>query len=137
MLNSLPDTAREKLNDIKTRLHVDIATSTNVDDDFIEKIAPTRDIELIDSINELSPNPRKSLYRITELIKTLVDEIRKLHTDEKKSQNKDENIQLYGSESLLLMYNRWKKLQKDLYSKRKDKFEISKVPDIYDTVVYV
>ena len=34
------------------------------------------------------------------------------------------------------MYERWKKLQKDLYHKRKDRFDMSKIPDVYDTVVY-
>ncbi|MDC3321540.1 histidine-type phosphatase [bacterium] len=34
------------------------------------------------------------------------------------------------------MYNRWKKLQRDLYHKRKDRFDMSKIPDVYDTVVY-
>jgi inositol-hexakisphosphate/diphosphoinositol-pentakisphosphate 1-kinase len=157
MLNSLPETAREKLNEIKTRLHKDLATASKVDDDLIEKIAPTRDQELLDAVNSLSPNPRKRLYRLSELLTTLVEALRKLHAGGKKSLDEIElYVSLcvcvsrlhhiishqppcphrYGGESLLLMYNRWKKLQRDLYHKRKDRFDMSKIPDVYDTVVY-
>ncbi|ABO94968.1 predicted protein [Ostreococcus lucimarinus CCE9901] len=41
-----------------------------------------------------------------------------------------------GGESFLLMYSRWKKLEQDLYHSRKARFDISKVPDVYDAVKY-
>ena len=41
-----------------------------------------------------------------------------------------------GGESFLLMYSRWKKLAEDLYHSRKDRFDISKVPDVYDAAKY-
>jgi len=41
-----------------------------------------------------------------------------------------------GGESFLLMYSRWKKLEQDIFHTRKLKFDISKVPDVYDAVKY-
>lgn len=37
-----------------------------------------------------------------------------------------------GSENFLLMFARWKKLERDMYNERKNKYDISKIPDIYD-----
>eukprot|EP00898_Chlorokybus_atmophyticus_P007786 jgi/Chlat1/8008/Chrsp7S00634 len=41
-----------------------------------------------------------------------------------------------GGESFLLMHARWSKLQNDIYNERKGRFDISKIPDIYDSVKY-
>ena len=41
-----------------------------------------------------------------------------------------------GGESFLLLYSRWKKLEQDLYHPRKGRFDISKVPDVYDAAKY-
>jgi inositol hexakisphosphate/diphosphoinositol-pentakisphosphate kinase len=41
-----------------------------------------------------------------------------------------------GSEGFLLMFARWKKLERDIYNERKDRYDISKVPDIYDSAKY-
>lgn len=34
------------------------------------------------------------------------------------------------------MLRRWSKLEKDFYNKKLGKFEISKIPDIYDCIKY-
>ncbi|CAN1162845.1 Inositol hexakisphosphate and diphosphoinositol-pentakisphosphate kinase VIP2, partial [Linum perenne] len=41
-----------------------------------------------------------------------------------------------GSEGFLLMYARWRKLEKDLYNERKERFDITQIPDIYDSCKY-
>jgi hypothetical protein len=41
-----------------------------------------------------------------------------------------------GGESFLLMHARWKKLEQDIYHPRKGRFDISKVPDVYDAAKY-
>uniref|UniRef100_A0A6N2NGD0 Inositol hexakisphosphate and diphosphoinositol-pentakisphosphate kinase n=2 Tax=Salix TaxID=40685 RepID=A0A6N2NGD0_SALVM len=41
-----------------------------------------------------------------------------------------------GSEGFLLMYARWKKLERDLYNERKERFDITQIPDIYDSCKY-
>ncbi|GLT74090.1 hypothetical protein SLA2020_459110 [Shorea laevis] len=41
-----------------------------------------------------------------------------------------------GSEGFLLMFARWKKLERDLYNERKGRFDITKIPDVYDSCKY-
>ncbi|CAN0924391.1 Inositol hexakisphosphate and diphosphoinositol-pentakisphosphate kinase VIP2 [Linum grandiflorum] len=41
-----------------------------------------------------------------------------------------------GSEGFLLMYARWRKLEKDLYNERKERFDTTQIPDIYDSCKY-
>lgn len=83
MLNSLPETAREKLNEVKNRLHEDLATAEETDESLIAKIAPTKDQELLDSVRSLSPNPRKALYRLSELLNKLTEQLRELFSKDK------------------------------------------------------
>lgn len=45
------------------------------------------------------------------------------------------DLQLYHSESLELMLQRWSKLERDFRTK-KGRYDISKIPDIYDCVKY-
>ncbi|WOK99372.1 inositol hexakisphosphate and diphosphoinositol-pentakisphosphate kinase 1-like isoform X1 [Canna indica] len=41
-----------------------------------------------------------------------------------------------GSESFLLMFARWKKLERDLYNERKARYDITQIPDVYDSSKY-
>ncbi|CAM0883363.1 unnamed protein product [Alopecurus aequalis] len=41
-----------------------------------------------------------------------------------------------GSESFLLMFARWKKLERDLYNGRKKRFDTTQIPGIYDSCKY-
>ncbi|URE18199.1 acid phosphatase [Musa troglodytarum] len=41
-----------------------------------------------------------------------------------------------GSEGFLLMHARWKKLERDLYNERKDRYDVTQIPDIYDSCKY-
>ncbi|XP_047333247.1 inositol hexakisphosphate and diphosphoinositol-pentakisphosphate kinase VIP2-like isoform X2 [Impatiens glandulifera] len=41
-----------------------------------------------------------------------------------------------GSEGFLLMYARWRKLERDLYNERKLRFDITQIPDVYDSCKY-
>lgn len=45
------------------------------------------------------------------------------------------DLQLYHSETLELMLQRWSKLEKDFRMKN-GRYDISKIPDIYDCVKY-
>ena len=46
------------------------------------------------------------------------------------------NWHLNACETLPLMTMRWAKLEKDFFNKRSGKFDISKIPDIYDCIKY-
>ncbi|XP_004302363.1 PREDICTED: inositol hexakisphosphate and diphosphoinositol-pentakisphosphate kinase 2-like isoform X2 [Fragaria vesca subsp. vesca] len=41
-----------------------------------------------------------------------------------------------GSEGFLLMYARWRKLVRDLYNERKERFDLTQIPDVYDSCKY-
>ncbi|KAL1205942.1 Inositol hexakisphosphate and diphosphoinositol-pentakisphosphate kinase VIP2 [Cardamine amara subsp. amara] len=41
-----------------------------------------------------------------------------------------------GSEGFLLMFARWRKLERDLYNERRDRFDITQIPDVYDSCKY-
>ena len=45
------------------------------------------------------------------------------------------DLQLYHSESLELMLQRWSKLERD-FRMKSGRYDISKIPDIYDCVKY-
>ena len=61
-------------------------------------------------------------------VKQLVEEIKKL------SENKNEDLKLYQNESLDLMLERWAKLVRDLKNTRTNHFDVSKIPDVYDSI---
>ena len=39
-------------------------------------------------------------------------------------------------EKIILIYKRWIKLYQDFYNKKKNRFDISKIPDVYDNIKY-
>ncbi|XP_051117373.1 inositol hexakisphosphate and diphosphoinositol-pentakisphosphate kinase VIP2-like isoform X3 [Andrographis paniculata] len=41
-----------------------------------------------------------------------------------------------GSEGFLLMFARWRKLERDFYNERKGRFDITQIPDVYDSCKY-
>ncbi|KAG2710294.1 hypothetical protein I3760_04G019800 [Carya illinoinensis] len=41
-----------------------------------------------------------------------------------------------GSEGFLLMYARWKKLERDLYNERRFRYDVTQIPDVYDSCKY-
>ena len=41
-----------------------------------------------------------------------------------------------GSESIWLVRERWHKLEKDLYNTKRNRFDLSKIPDVYDQIKY-
>lgn len=41
-----------------------------------------------------------------------------------------------GGERLLLMFDRWRKLLKAFHNEKKKQYDISKIPDIYDSAKY-
>ncbi|KAL6521734.1 Inositol hexakisphosphate and diphosphoinositol-pentakisphosphate kinase vip2 [Orobanche gracilis] len=41
-----------------------------------------------------------------------------------------------GSEGFLLMFARWKKLERDVFNERKERFDVTQIPDVYDSCKY-
>jgi inositol hexakisphosphate/diphosphoinositol-pentakisphosphate kinase len=106
----------------------------SIDKDFTEydfcKLAPTRNYSLISALQFIK-NPLEMCKKVYVYIKELTNLIRN-----KITESKCYEIKLYHSETWELMLRRWSKLEKDFYNKKKEKFEISKIPDIYDSIKY-
>ncbi|KHN11578.1 Inositol hexakisphosphate and diphosphoinositol-pentakisphosphate kinase [Glycine soja] len=123
----------------------------------------------------LPPNASELLPKLVSLIKKVTEQVRLLATDEDEKLAEKSlydvippydqakalgktNIDVdriaaglpCGSEGFLLMYARWKKLERDLYNERKDvlyfyivvcsfmnkRFDITQIPDVYDSCKY-
>ena len=76
-------------------------------------------------------NPHKMCKKILRLVKTLTKQIREKCEE---SGVNAESSSLYHDETLNLMRHRWEKLEKDFSSG--EEFDISLIPDIYDSVKY-
>jgi len=74
-------------------------------------------------------NPKQALCKIRELTQSLVAQLSDI-------QSGNPDIELYQGETMTLMLNRWVKLERELYSSKTEKFDLSKVPDVYDNIRY-
>uniref|UniRef100_A0A8C2TF41 Inositol hexakisphosphate and diphosphoinositol-pentakisphosphate kinase n=1 Tax=Coturnix japonica TaxID=93934 RepID=A0A8C2TF41_COTJA len=93
------------------------------------KLTPSGSISLIKSMQVIK-NPVKTCDKVYSLIQSLTSQIR-----QKMEEPKSADIQLYHSETLELMLRRWAKLEKDFKTKN-GRYDISKIPDIYDCIKY-
>ncbi|XP_044301687.1 inositol hexakisphosphate and diphosphoinositol-pentakisphosphate kinase 2 isoform X3 [Varanus komodoensis] len=93
------------------------------------KLTPSGSISLIKSMQVIK-NPIKTCDKVYSLIQSLTSQIRRRMEDPKFA-----DIQLYHSETLELMLRRWAKLEKDFKTKN-GRYDISKIPDIYDCIKY-
>ncbi|KAJ1526973.1 hypothetical protein ONE63_008518 [Megalurothrips usitatus] len=93
------------------------------------KINPCNSLS-IDQALDFVKNPVACCERMQILIQKLVEII---HT--KRDDPKTRDAILYHGETWELMGRRWGKIEKDFSTKNK-KFDISKIPDIYDCIKY-
>ncbi|VAH95592.1 unnamed protein product [Triticum turgidum subsp. durum] len=152
MLDGLEDASIE-MDEAKTRLHEIIisnakANNTNGSVEFPWMVDGAG---LPPDASELLPKMAKLTKQVTAQVKLLAEgEEEKLaltssfsRYDQAKALGKT-TIDVAriaaglpcGSESFLLMFARWKKLERDLYNERKDRFDITQIPDVYDSCKY-
>ncbi|XP_054308176.1 inositol hexakisphosphate and diphosphoinositol-pentakisphosphate kinase 1 isoform X33 [Pongo pygmaeus] len=93
------------------------------------KLAPTRSTSLLNSMTVIQ-NPVKVCDQVFALIENLTHQIR-----ERMQDPRSVDLQLYHSETLELMLQRWSKLERD-FRQKSGRYDISKIPDIYDCVKY-
>ncbi|XP_027353223.1 inositol hexakisphosphate and diphosphoinositol-pentakisphosphate kinase VIP2-like isoform X4 [Abrus precatorius] len=155
MLDGL-DNASIEMKEAKARLNEIITSSSNT---LINNGSPEFSW-MVDGAG-LPPNASELLPKLVSLIKKVTEQVRLLATDEDE---KLAETSLYdvippydqakalgktnidvdriasglpcGSEGFLLMYARWKKLERDLYNERKERFDITQIPDVYDSCKY-
>ncbi|XP_036002823.1 inositol hexakisphosphate and diphosphoinositol-pentakisphosphate kinase 2 isoform X4 [Fundulus heteroclitus] len=132
-MNGLLDSDSDSLTDcqqkVKARLHEIMQKDQDFTQDDYQKLAPTGSPSLVNSMKVIE-NPVKTCDKVYALIQSLTSQIRKRLEDPKSA-----DLQLYHSETLELMLQRWSKLERDFRTKN-GRYDISKIPDIYDCIKY-
>ncbi|XP_051237762.1 inositol hexakisphosphate and diphosphoinositol-pentakisphosphate kinase 1 isoform X8 [Dicentrarchus labrax] len=132
-MNGLLDSDSDSLTDcqqkVKARLHEIMQKGQEFTQDDYQKLAPTSSPSLVNSMKVIQ-NPVKTCDKVYALIQSLNSQIRKRLEDPKSA-----DLQLYHSETLELMLQRWSKLERDFRMKN-GRYDISKIPDIYDCIKY-
>ncbi|KAM9366220.1 inositol hexakisphosphate and diphosphoinositol-pentakisphosphate kinase 2 [Symphorus nematophorus] len=132
-MNGLLDNDSDSLSScqhrVKARLHEILQKDRDFTDEDFDRLAPTCSASLVNSM-KIVQNPVATCDRVYALIQSLTSQIRKRMEDPKSA-----DLQLYHSETLELMLQRWSKLERDFRMKN-GRYDISKIPDIYDCVKY-
>ncbi|XP_052515985.1 inositol hexakisphosphate and diphosphoinositol-pentakisphosphate kinase 1 isoform X6 [Budorcas taxicolor] len=132
-MNGLLDSDGDSLSScqhrVKARLHHILQQDAPFGPEDYDQLAPTGSTSLLSSM-ALIQNPVKVCDQVFELIENLTHQIR-----ERMQDPKSVDLQLYHSETLELMLQRWSKLERD-FRQKSGRYDISKIPDIYDCVKY-
>ncbi|XP_043280966.1 inositol hexakisphosphate and diphosphoinositol-pentakisphosphate kinase isoform X3 [Venturia canescens] len=116
-------------NMVKTRLHELLQQDREFTKEDREQINPGNALSINDALDFVK-NPVKCCQHVQALIQKLMDIVRI-----KKDDPKTKDAILYHGETWELMGRRWGKIEKDFCTKNK-RFDISKIPDIYDCIKY-
>uniref|UniRef100_A0A8C5G751 Inositol hexakisphosphate and diphosphoinositol-pentakisphosphate kinase n=1 Tax=Gouania willdenowi TaxID=441366 RepID=A0A8C5G751_GOUWI len=132
-MNGLLDSDSDSLSScqhrVKARLHEILQKDHEFTDEDYDRLAPTCSASLVNSM-KIVENPVATCDQVYALIQSLTSQIRTRMEDPKSA-----DLQLYHSETLELMLQRWSKLERDFRMKN-GRYDISKIPDIYDCVKY-
>ncbi|XP_013367910.1 PREDICTED: inositol hexakisphosphate and diphosphoinositol-pentakisphosphate kinase 1 isoform X8 [Chinchilla lanigera] len=132
-MNGLLDSDGESLSScqhrVKARLHHILQQDAPFGPEDYGQLAPTGSTSLLNSMTVIQ-NPVKVCDQVFALIENLTHQIR-----ERMQDPKSVDLQLYHSETLELMLQRWSKLERD-FRQKSGRYDISKIPDIYDCVKY-
>ncbi|XP_013014040.1 inositol hexakisphosphate and diphosphoinositol-pentakisphosphate kinase 1 isoform X4 [Cavia porcellus] len=132
-MNGLLDSDGESLSScqhrVKARLHHILQQDAPFGPEDYGQLAPTGSTSLLNSMTVIQ-NPVKVCDQVFSLIENLTHQIR-----ERMKDPKSVDLQLYHSETLELMLQRWSKLERD-FRQKSGRYDISKIPDIYDCVKY-
>ncbi|XP_043680618.1 inositol hexakisphosphate and diphosphoinositol-pentakisphosphate kinase 2 isoform X29 [Vespula pensylvanica] len=116
-------------NMVKTRLHELLQQDREFTREDREQINPGNALS-INAAMDFVKNPVRCCQHVHALIQKLMDIVRI-----KKDDPKTKDAILYHGETWELMGRRWGKIEKDFCTKNK-RFDISKIPDIYDCIKY-
>ncbi|XP_026673389.1 inositol hexakisphosphate and diphosphoinositol-pentakisphosphate kinase 2 isoform X13 [Ceratina calcarata] len=116
-------------NMVKTRLHELLQQDRDFTPEDREQINPGNALS-INAALDFVKNPVRCCQHVHTLIQKLMDIVRT-----KKDDPKTKDAILYHGETWELMGRRWGKIEKDFCQKNK-RFDISKIPDIYDCIKY-
>ncbi|KAM9202526.1 inositol hexakisphosphate and diphosphoinositol-pentakisphosphate kinase 1 [Dugong dugon] len=132
-MNGLLDSDGDSLSScqhrVKARLHHILQQDAPFGPEDYDQLAPTGSTSLLNSM-AIIQNPVKICDQVFALIENLTRQIQ-----ERMQEPKSVDLQLYHSETLELMLQRWSKLERD-FRQKSGRYDISKIPDIYDCVKY-
>ncbi|XP_060030508.1 inositol hexakisphosphate and diphosphoinositol-pentakisphosphate kinase 1 isoform X13 [Erinaceus europaeus] len=132
-MNGLLDSDGDSLSScqhrVKARLHHILQQDAPFGPEDYDQLAPTGSTSLLNSMAVIQ-NPVKVCDQVFALIENLTHQIQERMQDPKSA-----DLQLYHSETLELMLQRWSKLERD-FRQKSGRYDISKIPDIYDCVKY-
>ncbi|XP_023370068.1 inositol hexakisphosphate and diphosphoinositol-pentakisphosphate kinase 1 isoform X2 [Otolemur garnettii] len=132
-MNGLLDSDGDSLSScqhrVKARLHHILQQDAPFGPEDYDQLAPTGSTSLLNSMSIIQ-NPVKVCDQVFALIENLTHQIQ-----ERMQDPKSVDLQLYHSETLELMLQRWSKLERD-FRQKSGRYDISKIPDIYDCVKY-
>ncbi|XP_076785710.1 inositol hexakisphosphate and diphosphoinositol-pentakisphosphate kinase 1 isoform X8 [Arvicanthis niloticus] len=132
-MNGLLDSDSDSLSScqhrVKARLHHILQQDAAFGPEDYDQLAPTGSTSLLNSMSVIQ-NPVKVCDQVFALIENLTHQIR-----ERMQDPSSVDLQLYHSETLELMLQRWSKLERD-FRQKSGRYDISKIPDIYDCVKY-
>ncbi|XP_055483164.1 inositol hexakisphosphate and diphosphoinositol-pentakisphosphate kinase 1 isoform X7 [Psammomys obesus] len=132
-MNGLLDSDSDSLSScqhrVKARLHHILQQDAPFGPEDYDQLAPTGSTSLLNSMSVIQ-NPVKVCDQVFALIENLTHQIRGRMQDPSSA-----DLQLYHSETLELMLQRWSKLERD-FRQKSGRYDISKIPDIYDCVKY-
>ncbi|GJS93622.1 inositol hexakisphosphate and diphosphoinositol-pentakisphosphate kinase VIP2 isoform X1, partial [Tanacetum coccineum] len=155
MLDGL-DNASTKMVETKARLNELITSGANLVQTDGSSIKPW----MIDGAG-IPPNASELLPELVRLTKKVTEQVRLLAKDEDEKLTETTSYDVIppydqakalgktnidvdriaaglpcGSEGFLLMYARWRKLERDLYNERNERYDITQIPDVYDSCKY-
>lgn len=116
---------------VKERLHNIMQKNQDLSAEDIQILNPTG-APSIESACKFIENPYQACEKVHKLIKELNTLIRTKRQDNGYTQE----YHLYHGETWDLLQRRWAKLEKDFKFPRSKRFDISKIPDIYDCIKY-
>ncbi|KAK4779402.1 hypothetical protein SAY86_006930 [Trapa natans] len=155
MLDGL-ENANNEMEEAKARLNQIITSSTKADSSSGFSESPW-----MNDGAGLPPNAAELLPKLVELTKKVTEQVKLLAKDEDEELTETGSFNVIlpydqakalgktnidvdriaaglpcGSEGFLLMFARWRKLERDIYNERKDRFDITQIPDVYDSCKY-
>ncbi|XP_061427006.1 inositol hexakisphosphate and diphosphoinositol-pentakisphosphate kinase 2-like isoform X1 [Lethenteron reissneri] len=134
LLDSEGDALSSSQQRVKQRLHEVLQRDTTFTPADLRKLAPTGSASVLRSMRSIG-NPVRTCDEVYALIQSLTSQIRTRMHEPKSAGEPLQDIQLYHSETLDLMLQRWAKLEKD-FKLKGGRYDISKIPDIYDCIKY-
>jgi inositol hexakisphosphate/diphosphoinositol-pentakisphosphate kinase len=135
---------------ITSNLQRDINIETATEEELEQLVGPKQLASLRKAIRSVG-NPRKTLFAIHQTMGELISQLEEMLGDMVSGdealieggeglRGKDTDdvalsgVKLYKGETLLELTERWRFIYDRLYDSEKDKFDLSRIPDVHDNV---